>query len=600
MKNFTIEFQPVGIRLVCDQAITILDAARQAGINLRADCGGEGICAKCRVRLLSGYEAFQPSEIDRQKLNPQELDQGIRLACTTVAAQNMQVFIPPESMTGEQILQISSQGAAIKADPLIRQETIQVQPAGLSNPQADFERVKAALGNQDISTSFEILRGLPNLLRKNNWQVNLIMRENRILHASKNTLSALVGLAVDVGSTKLACYLVDLQNGKLLAAKGTPNPQVMFGEDIMARLSYAQKGAVEASKLHNQLIDSINRTTEEMCKDIGITPDSIVDACLVGNTAMHHFILNLPSDSLAVSPFVPVISGGLYPDAKAIGVKGISGMGVYAPPVIAGFVGSDHLAFLAACGFGKDKRIRLGIDIGTNTEIALQKGSHIVSVSTASGPAFEGAHIQFGMRAAPGAIEHVRILPDKQIELDIIGQTEPKGICGSGILDAVGEMRAHNILNKRSRLDKHHPLVKLTKDKKAYITLAGGDANTKGVTLSQDDIDQVLLAKGAIRAGIEVLMDYLKVHPDEIDEIVIAGAFGSFMLPELAIRIGMLPEVPLERIHAVGNAAGHGARMLLVSRSARRETEELADRIEYLELTLYPDFDLIYANGISA
>ena len=315
---------------------------------------------------------------------------------------------------------------------------------------------------------------------------------------------------------------------------------------------------------------------------------------------MEHIFLNLPSGSLAVSPFVPVTDDPLTPPAEQIGLQGMPGLLVYAPPVIAGFVGSDHLAFLLACGFGQDERVRLGIDIGTNTEIALQKGDHIVSVSTASGPAFEGAHIQFGMRAAPGAIEHVRIQPDGQIDLDVIGVVPPKGICGSGILDAVGELRRAGILNKRGRLDKNHPQVELDAKNKPFISLTPALPSEDQVTLSQNDIDQILLAKGAIRAGIDVLMDYLQVRPEEIEEVLIAGAFGSFMLPKQAIRIGMLPDVPLQRIRAVGNAAGYGARMMLVSKDARRQAETLARRIKYLELTCYPDFDLIYANGISA
>ena len=275
------------------------------------------------------------------------------------------------------------------------------------------------------------------------------------------------------------------------------------------------------------------------------------------------------------------------------------GTQVYTPPVIAGFVGSDHLAFLLACGFGTDQRVRLGIDIGTNTEIALQKGERIFSVSTASGPAFEGAHIRYGMRAAPGAIEHVH-LEDGLFTCEIIGETAASGICGSGILDALGELRAGGLLNKRGRLDKAHPLVRLDAQGKPFVTLAAEAGAQRPITLSQGDIDQILLAKGAIRAGIDVLMDTLGVQPEEIDEIVIAGAFGSYMLPEQAIRIGMLPEVSLERIRAVGNAAGLGAQMMLVSRSARRQAEALAERIRYLELTLYPDFEGFYANGIRA
>ena len=600
MEKFTIEFQPIGIRLVCEEAITILDAARQAGISLRADCGGEGICGKCRIQLLSGLDNIPPSENDRQHLKTQDLDEGFRLACTTIADRDLQVFIPPESIPSGQILQISGEGAALELDSLISQKTIQVQPAKLDDLRSDFTRLDAVMDENILNANLNVLRRIPGLLREHNWQINLVMRGKQIMHANPSAYPALLGLAVDVGSTKVACYLMDLQSGKMLAAKGTPNPQVMYGEDIMGRLGYAQKGHSETLKLHSIVMNTINRTAADMCREIQAEPEAIADACLVGNTAMHHFFLDLPSGSLAVSPFVPVTNNSLYPPAEQIGLQGMPGLGVYAPPVIAGFVGSDHLAFLLACGFGLDERVRLGIDIGTNTEIALQKGSRIFSVSTASGPAFEGAHIQYGMRAAPGAIEHVRIQSNGHIDLDIIGDVPASGICGSGILDAVGEMRSAGILNKRGRLDKSNPQVKLDKRGKPFISLTPHEAEKKQVTLSQNDIDQVLLAKGAIRAGIDVLMDHLQIKAEEINEVLIAGAFGSFMLPEQAIRIGMLPNIPLEHIRAVGNAAGYGARMMLVSNAARKQAEVLARQIEYLELTLYPDFDLIYANGILA
>ena len=365
----------------------------------------------------------------------------------------------------------------------------------------------------------------------------------------------------------------------------------------MTRLGYAMQGGAQAETLFHLTIDAINQTTEEMCEHLDISPDEIADGCFVGNTAMHHFFLNLPIGSLAVSPFVPVTTDPIYSSARALGITAMPGAAVYAPPVTAGFVGSDHLAFLLAARFGEDQRVRLGIDIGTNTEIALQAGGRIVCVSTASGPAFEGAHIKHGMRAAPGAIEHVQINKNGNVEIQVIGSQPPIGICGSGILDAVAQMREQNILNHRGRMNKTAPGVQLTADGKPEMLLS---ASKKSITLSQNDVDQILLAKGAIRAGIDILLDYLKVDASEIDEIIIAGAFGSYMLPQHAIGIGMLPRVPLDRIQTIGNAAGTGARMMLASTLSRIRAEELADQIEYLELTVYPDFDLFYARGIQA
>ena len=273
------------------------------------------------------------------------------------------------------------------------------------------------------------------------------------------------------------------------------------------------------------------------------------------------------------------------------------GASVYIPPVKAGFIGSDHLAFLYAARFGTDDRIRLGIDIGTNTEIALQANGRIVSVSTASGPAFEGAHITYGMRAAPGAIEHVFIDDKGEATIDVIGSRTPIGICGSGILDAVAQLRLRGIMNERGRLIKDKPCVYLDTQGKPIFHLTSGKSP---ITLSQNDIDQILLAKGAIRAGIDILMDHQKIAAVDIDEIVIAGAFGSFMLPDHAMGIGMLPTVAQEKVKIIGNAAGSGARLMLSNTDAEKEAERLAESIEYLELTVYPDFPIFYARGIQA
>jgi len=594
---FTIEFQPRGLRIDRAQPINGLDAARQAGINLSAVCGGEGICGKCVIQLLSGVENFEPSEIEKKYLSPEKLSRGYRLACQTTLDSDVKIYIPAESIIEDQILQIEGGDSSHIIHPAVHQSQLELKGAHLKDLTSDFSRIKAALKDEDLTAGLDILRDIPNILRKNDWKVNVWIRGKEIFHASSTRNINHVGLAVDVGSTKIACYLLDLTSGRTLTAKGTPNPQIAYGEDIMTRLGYAMQGNAQAETLFHLTIDAINQTTAVMCERLKLSPDEIADGSLVGNTAMHHFFLNLPTGSLAVSPFVPVTTDSIYLPARELGITAMPGAAVYAPPVIAGFIGSDHLAFLLAARFGEDHRVRLGIDIGTNTEIALQAGGRIVSVSTASGPAFEGAHIKHGMRAAPGAIEHVQINKNGDAKIQVIGSQLPIGICGSGILDAVAQMHEQNILNHRGRMNKTAPGVRLTADGKPEILLS---ASKKPISLSQNDVDQILLAKGAIRAGIDILLDYLKVDASEIEEIVIAGAFGSYMLPQHAIGIGMLPRVPLDRIQTIGNAAGTGARMMLVSTLSRTRAEELADQIEYLELTVYPDFDLFYARGIQA
>jgi uncharacterized 2Fe-2S/4Fe-4S cluster protein (DUF4445 family) len=595
--TFTIEFQPRGLRVDSTQAINGLDAARQAGINLSAVCGGEGVCGKCVIQLLSGTEHFRPSEIEQKYLSPEKLGQGYRLACQITLDSDIRIYIPDESVIEDQILQIEGGDSSHTIHPAVRQSEVELIGAHLQDLRSDFSRIKAVLKDKDLTAELEVLRSIPAILRENDWKANLWTQGKEIFHASSNRNLHPVGLAVDVGSTKIACYLMDLTNGSTLTAKGTPNPQIAYGEDIMTRLGYAMQGSTQAETLFHLTINAINQTAEKMCERLNLSLDDIADVCLVGNTAMHHFFLNLPTGSLAVSPFVPVTTDPIYSSARELGIAALQGAAVYTPPVIAGFIGSDHLAFLLAARFGEDQQVRLGIDIGTNTEIALQAGGRIVSVSTASGPAFEGAHIKHGMRAAPGAIEHVQISKNGNAEIQVIGNQTPIGICGSGILDAVAQMRMRNILNQRGRMDKTAPGVRLASDGKPEILLS---ASKKPITLSQNDIDQILLAKGAIRAGIDILLDHLKADSSEIEEIVIAGAFGSYMLPQHAMGIGMLPTIPLDRVKTIGNAAGTGARMMLVSTLSRARAEELANQIEYLELTIYPDFAMFYAKGIQA
>jgi len=585
------------MRLLCSEALTILDAARQAGIPLRAECGGKGICGKCRVQVINPLNSADYTNAEKKHLSQDEQAQGCHLACEVVANEDMKVFIPVESLSGEQILQVMGEETRMQADAAVRQVSVTLPEAHLEDLRSDFERVRAAADLPDLRMRVEALRALPDMLRSNGWRINLCVRDNEVFHITRQTLECPLGLAVDVGSTKIACYLMDLESGEMLAAKGTPNPQIAYGEDIMARLAYAMQGRDEALRLHRGIAEAINQCSRDLCAQISCQTSDIMDLCMVGNTAMHHFFLDLPTDALAVSPFVPATSDALSPDAADISLEAMPGAAVYAPPVIAGFVGSDHLAFLLSCGFGRSNHTRLGIDIGTNTEIALQKGPRIVSVSTASGPAFEGAHIRFGMRAAPGAIEHVCIMPDGQVAVEVISGKEAVGICGSGILDTVAELRTNGMLNARGRMKKDVPGIQVDKEGVAFIQLAEGQ---RAITLSQQDVDQILLAKGAMRAGIDVLMDAMKVNADEIEEIIIAGAFGCYILPEQAIRLGMLPDIPLERVRAVGNAAGAGARMLLISKAARAEAEALARRIEYLELTVYPDFPMFFAQGIRA
>ena len=471
----------------------------------------------------------------------------------------------------------------------------------LQSPRSDLENILAAHAGihfENDEKALDLLRSIPSKIRKGDWKAYAICNHDEILDIALEKPQKTLGLAVDIGSTKIACYLMDLASGNTLAVKGIPNPQIAYGEDIIARLSYAMQGAEQEMRLHTIMIDAINQAIESLLEITSSQIQEIADFCVVGNTAMHHFFLNVPSRYLATSPFTPIIKKEMNITAEKLGLHGMPGSRIFIPGPIAGFVGSDHLAFLLAAGFGDDNAIRLGIDIGTNTEIALQKGRNIVSCSTASGPAFEGAHIRYGMRASTGAIEHVSINQEGIAKCKVIGDGEAIGICGSGILDALSEMKKVKILNQRGRLDLENPRVRINEDQIRAYPLLSATETQREITLSQSDIDQILLAKGAIRSGIAILMDYLKVEAQEIEEVLIAGAFGSYLNPYHAIQIGMLPQIDLSKIKAVGNAAGAGARLMLLSESIRPKALGLSTRIEHLELNTYPDFEMFFANGI--
>jgi uncharacterized 2Fe-2S/4Fe-4S cluster protein (DUF4445 family) len=376
------------------------------------------------------------------------------------------------------------------------------------------------------------------------------------------------------------------------------NPQISYGEDVMSRLAAAMADQADAVRMQETVVKAVNDVARELCATVKLEARHLLDLCLVGNTAMHHLLLGLPVRPLALSPFVSATSSPLEVDAAILGLDAAPGAHAYLPPPIAGFVGSDHIAVLLAAGFGEDNRTRLAIDIGTNTEIALQMGRRIVSCSTASGPAFEGAHISHGMRAAPGAIQRVTITAEGVVKSDVIGGSPAAGICGSGVLDAIAEMRAAGIINERGRIVKGRPGVRLQRDGLPEFLLAAGSEGQQDVTITQQDIDQILLAKGAIRAGIDIVMTHLNVKPQDIEMIDIAGAFGSYLDPRNAVRIGLLPRVPLKRIRAIGNAAGAGARMMLASTDARQRAASLVKQVEYLEVTVYPGFTKYLAGGM--
>ena len=588
---FTVDIEPVGCRARLQAGGSLLDAARLSGVGLVALCGGEGWCESCVVRLDSG-KCQPPTEAERLAFSEDRLVEGYRLACQAIPESNCKIYLPPESLSALQRLQVEGEDLKVAVEPFVKAIDLMLSPPTLSDLQSDTQRLRNALadlGYSHIEIDFPLLGSLSDILRDQNWRVRLVLHENRLVTILPPD-SSLLGLAIDIGTTKLAGYLVDLTTGETIAKSGAMNPQIAYGEDVISRIAYSLQDSDKPKILQSCLVDALNAMLVELCEPAGVSQRQIVQAVVVGNTAMHHLFAGLPVRQLALAPYVPAVSESLSFQASQVGLELAPGGIIHMLPNIAGYVGADHVAVILATQLTKANSPVIAIDIGTNTEISLAVHGRLFSCSCASGPAFEGAHIRDGMRAAPGAIERVQI-HHGEVHVFTIGDQSPVGICGSGILDAVAELRKNSILDEKGAMHPVHPGVKPAQQGLEFV-LASREKTTHGreITISRRDVNEVQLAKAAIRTGIEILLDAAVIQAQDVEEWIIAGAFGTYINIESAIRVGLFPPVPAERFKQVGNAAGVGAKQTLLSVHKLLESEQIAQIVRYVELTTYTDF----------
>ncbi len=606
VKNNTlvlVDLEPIGRRIDVPIGTTVLDAARMAGIELSSVCGGMGTCGACRVRFAEG-ELSPPTKDELFELREEELAAGVRFACQARVEGPVRIDIPAESLTASQRLQVEGKEINIDLDPFIKAIDIIIEPPGLNDLRSDEIRVVDKLeqmSHGNVSFRYPALKQLPNVLRENAFQVTLAMRDTQII-AVLPPGSSIYGLAVDVGTTKLAAYLVDLTTGETVNKTGAMNPQIGYGEDVISRISFINDHEDGLAILQRKLIDRLNDLISELCNSKGVAPNQIVDSVIVGNTAMHHIFAGIPVEQLGMAPYVPAVSDELEIPVSEIGLKISPGATVYLPPNIAGYVGGDHVSMLLAAEAAQhrqDAHTIVSLDIGTNTEISLYYWGRHLSCSCASGPAFEGAHIRDGMRAAPGAIERVRIV-DSDVKIQTIDGKPAVGICGSGILDAVSGLLTANVVDHRGVFKGEHPRL-IGNGNKFEFVLAQADLSGHGkdISVTRRDVNEIQLAKGAIRAGVEVLLEDVGITPEEIDEFIIAGAFGTYLDLESAINVGMFPDIPRERFKQIGNAAGLGAIGMLISRKIRKQAKNIIKDVEYIELTTHPGFTSAYMDALS-
>jgi uncharacterized 2Fe-2S/4Fe-4S cluster protein (DUF4445 family) len=592
MTDYIIDFEPLGQRGKCRAGESVMDCARRLGIDISSVCAGRGTCGTCRI-VLTGGKMAPPTQSELKVYSPQEIREGWRLACQAVPASDCRVMIPPESMSFSQRIQLEGLELVVTPEPAVKTYQVRLEEPTLSDQQADADRMMSALEEQHRVSCREVdisvLRKISPQLRTWKWECQASVRGDEVIALGKWPTPRL-GLAVDLGTTTIAGYLVDLDSAKTLASHGVLNPQVAYGEDIISRINFAVKSASEARRLQKLAIDEINGLAKELCSEAGVRTEMIVDAAIVGNTAMHHLLLGLPARQLALIPFVAAVERALDIRARDLGLKIAPGAYLYLPPVIAGFVGPDHIATLLASEPPPNGGPVVVLDIGTNTEVSLINGSEITSTSCASGPAFEGGHIRHGMRAGRGAIERLRITGGR-IDYQTIENAPPTGICGSGVLDAMAQLYLAGVVDESGRFAKGSPGVRVRNNMAEFVIAGREDKNADDdIVINQRDIRELQLAKAAIRTGIQLLLEAAGLTEEQVERVVIAGAFGSYIDLSSAVTCGLLPALPLERFRQVGNAAGMGAKLALVSLSHRERAGSLASKIRYLELAGTPEF----------
>jgi uncharacterized 2Fe-2S/4Fe-4S cluster protein (DUF4445 family) len=602
-----VRFQPLGNRAEVRVGTSLLDVAGRAGVSVESICGGTGRCGKCRVVVRTGADRLRPpTGNERETLSEEELREGTRLACEAVLDRTGDVLVevPEGSRRGHHRLLAAGINPKVSLKPAMRKVVVRMPPASLKDMSADDDRLLSALRRKARvagTLSHRVRQDMPDALRKGEWTATVtLFRDKELVRIEPgDTSDSLHGIAVDIGTTKIVAYLMDLTNGKTLATESMPNPQIQFGEDVMSRITYTMRHDDGLDQLHHAVVGGVNELISKTCEKAGIQNDDVLEVMAVGNTAMHHMFLGIPSRHLASAPYAPAVRTGVSLDPMHVGV-GIYPFGrVSALPNIAGFVGADAMAVLLATGLYKDRDIGMLIDIGTNTEIIAGNRDRLVCCSAASGPAFEGAHIRHGMRASTGAIERVWIDPGTHdIVCRTVDDAPAKGICGSGIVDAISEMFKTGILDtsgKIAEVGRSDRIRGLPDGTREFVLSKSGCDGSREITITQNDVQEIQLAKAAIFTGTTIALGRLGIACKDLSRIYAAGAFGTYVDAGSAINIGMYPDIPTERIRFVGNAAGSGARMALKSTNRRDLAERLSKKVEYIELATQDDFQREFA-----
>jgi uncharacterized 2Fe-2S/4Fe-4S cluster protein (DUF4445 family) len=631
-------FTPSGKRGRFALGTPVLTAARQLGVDLDSVCGGRGICSKCQIT--PGYGEFSKhgvtvsadalsdwNSVEERYKSIRGLTEGRRLGCQAKVMGDVVIDVPPESQVHKQVIRKSAAMRDIVMDPATRAVYVEVAEPDMHEPTGDFERLSLALRDQwqvaDVEADLALLRRLQPTLRKGDWKVTVAVHQGhhdahpRILDIWPGFHEGgLYGLAIDLGSTTIAAHLCDLRDGTVLASSGVMNPQIRFGEDLMSRVSYAMMNPGGDVEMTRAVREALDRLIGTIATEAGVETSAIYEIVFVCNPVMHHLLLGIDPVELGQAPFALATSGALSLDARDLDLTHVNRAArVYVLPCIAGHVGADCAAVALSEEPDKSKDMVLIVDVGTNAELLLGNERRVLACSSPTGPAFEGAQISSGQRAAPGAIERVEIdavtkeprfrvigsdlWSDQPGFAEAIGKTGVTGICGSGIIEAVAEMRMAGLVDAKGLIGSPEQTgtarAILEGRTHSYLLHDGSAEGGPVIMVTQTDIRAIQLAKSALYAGARLLMDEMGV--DTVDRVVLAGAFGAHISPKHAMVLGMIPDAALDHVTSAGNAAGTGARIALCNKSSRAAIEETVHRIHKVETAIKPRFQEHFVNA---
>ncbi|MDP2718829.1 MAG: ASKHA domain-containing protein [Dehalococcoidia bacterium] len=606
VNTFEVKFLPSGKRVAVPEDSLLLEAANEAGISLDTPCGGQGRCGRCRVKVDSGKVSQQESH----RLTKQQIAEGWVLACSTRVVDDV-VILEPTKKEREQVVVETADTltetpltCGFTFAPSLQRIHLDVPPPSLEDAANDVDRVKRALASQHgiehARLELPVIQKLAAALRQKNWEVTVTIFDDKSggpaevinIYPGKKK-GPVLGLAVDIGTTNVVIDLVDLATGRILDRASERNKQIIRGEDVISRIYYSEKGK-GLLELQNLVIETINLLINDLAKKHKFSPDEVEDMVVAGNTIMLHFFLGLRAKSLREEPYVPTLIDFPLLKAGQLGVKINRNAYMYCIPAVAAYVGGDIVAGVLSSCLYQSEKLTLFLDIGTNGEIVLGNADWLVSCACSAGPAFEGAGVQDGMRATEGAIEQVRINSNTlEPEVSIIGSGKPLGVCGSGMIAALSEMFLTGVVNKSGKFNvdfvqgimKKNSRVRLGDHRYEYVLVTAKESGTgKDIVLTEVDIDNLIRVKGSIYSGMAVLARTVGVDLNDVEEVLIGGAFGKHVSAEQAIIIGLLPDLPWNKFRYLGNTSASGSYSALISRAARDTSREIGRKITYLEL----------------